>query len=51
VISYEKIRILKSSVINPVYVKGLSTGQSKVYKTHLETCVRGFIKACLAKDI
>lgn len=51
VISYRKIRILKSSVINPVYVKGLSTGQSKVYKTHLETCVRGFIKACLAKDI
>jgi len=51
IVGYEKIRVLKSSVINPVYVKGLSTGQSKVYKTHLETCVRSFIKACLAKDI
>lgn len=51
IVGYEKIRVLKDSVTNPVYVKGLSTGQSKVYKTHLETSVRSFIKACLSRDI
>lgn len=48
---YARIRSIKEVVESPVYGKWPSVGTySKVYKSRIETVLRGFIKACLCAD-
>lgn len=47
---YGKIRSLKETITKPVFVKGFAPSGFKSYRSYIETCVRGFIKACLNND-
>ena len=51
VIDYTKIRVLKETITKPVFVKGFVASQSKIYKSFIETSVRGFVKACLSDNV
>jgi len=49
VYDYHRIRYLKDTVNTPLF-KGYSTLPKTRYKSVIETCVRGFIRACITSN-